>query len=66
MNKYEVCDLNKSLFSDNRIIDAKSPLEAAKKYIKSLGENKIVKRDLLNHGRLVVSGRTAKYVYEVI
>lgn len=66
MKQYEVCDLSKSLLSKDTIIIAKSPLEAAKKYIKSLGENKTIKRDLFNQGRLVVNSRTASYVYEVI
>jgi len=67
MNEYEISDLNGGLFSNNgsTIIKAKSPLSAARKYIESLGENKTVKRDLLNHGRLVVYGRNTSYVYEV-
>lgn len=65
MKKYIINDLNKGLLSDFEEIEANSPLEAARKYIKGIGENRSVTRDLFNHGRLVVSGRTATYVYNV-
>ena len=65
MKQYEVVDLNKSLFSDDTVVEAKSPFEAAKKYIESIEENRKVTRDLFNHGRLVVRGRMASYVYNV-
>jgi len=62
---YIVDDLNKGLLSGMSEIEADSPLEAAKKYIKSIGENRKVSRDLFDHGRLVVRGRAATYVYNV-
>lgn len=65
MNEYKICDLNKSMFTEDTKIEAKSPLEAAKKYIKQLGENKKVTRDMFNMGRLVVKGYSGSYVYNV-
>lgn len=64
--EYEICDLNKGMFSDNKIVFAKTPLEACKKYIKSIGEDKKIKRDMTNSGRLVVRNNRASYVYHVI
>lgn len=64
--EYEICDLNKSMFSDNIIVFAKNPLEACKKYIKSIGEDKKIKKDMTNSGRLVVKNNRASYVYHVI
>lgn len=63
--EYTICDLSKSLFSDKVIVFAKSPLEAGIKYIKSIGENKKVTRDLHNRGRLVISNNISRYVYNV-
>lgn len=65
MKKYSVCDLEKSLLDADTMIEAKSPLEAARKYIKQLEENKKVSRDIFNHGRLVVRGYRGLYVYNV-
>lgn len=64
--EYEICDLNKGMFDKNTIIFAKSPLEACKKYIRSIGEDKKIKRDMTNSGRLVVRNNRSSYVYHVI
>lgn len=65
MKEYEICDMEKNILSPIVLINAKTPLEAAKKYIEELGENKDVKRDFSNTGRLVIRGNTASYVYKV-
>ena len=64
--EYEVCDLHKGMFDKNIIVFAKTPLEACKKYIKSIGEDKKIERDMMNRGRLVVRNNRASYVYNVI
>ena len=64
--EYEICDLNKGMFDKNIIVFAKNPLEACRRYIKSIGEDKKVKRDMTNSGRLVVRNNRASYVYHVI
>lgn len=64
--EYEICDLHKGMFDKNTVVFAKSPLEACIKYIKSIGEDKKIKRDMTNSGRLVVRSNRASYVYHVI
>jgi len=63
---YEISDIEKGLFSDNTIIEAESPLQAIKQYIKQNNLNILVKVDLTNTGRFVVRNNNTSKVYSVI
>lgn len=59
LKKYRICDLGKGLFAEDRIIEAKSPIDA----LKTLGYTDIV-RDIFGKGNIVVYGSHGSYVYE--
>lgn len=65
MKKYRVCDLSKGMFGEDTNIEANSPLEAGKKYLKLIGDKGNITRDLFNRGRLVIVGVKGSYVYNV-
>ena len=64
MEKYKIFDITKGIFSDDIIVEAKSPLEACKKIY---GKDYIIKRNVYGTGGdLVVYGRRGSYVYDKI
>lgn len=59
LKKYRIYDLRNGLFARDKIVEAKSPVDA----LKLLGYTEIV-RDIFGKGNIVVYGSNGSYVYD--